>query len=403
MEEREDRIQAIIKRDYTAIHPVVEWRFRQAARNRLDAELSAEAEDAEEIVFGDLVPLYGLSDIRSSSSLRNSAIVEDLRTQVRLATAVINSAQSVRPQPALGEFGYRLERYASFLHAEMATEDESSLIEYLQGQIEPLFDDLGRLDPEVAASVEAYRAVIDPELGVLYDQRRRFEESVDRLNAIVSGVLQDQQNHAQALVPHYFELFKTDGVDYNIYVGGALHELRQHHPLDVANLRIWQLMTISRIEWALQRRQRELPIPLETTHLVLAQSAPVTVRFRRDEKRFDVDGAYNVRYEIVKKRIDKAVVRGTGERLTQPGMIAVAYSQEREGAEFRRYLEYLRSANFLKGEIEELELDDLQGVFGLKALRSEIGSAEGRPSASKPSEELESAAKRLAIRSGTHS
>ncbi len=28
-----------------------------------------------------------------------------------------------------------------------------------------------------------------------------------------------------------------------------------------------------------------------------------------DEKRFDVDGAYNARYEIVKKRIDKAYVK----------------------------------------------------------------------------------------------
>ena len=53
-----------------------------------------------------------------------------------------------------------------------------------------------------------------------------------------------------------------------------------------------------------------LPVPLQTTHLVLVQHAPLSIRFRFDEKRFDVDGAYNVRYEIVKKRIDKAVVRG---------------------------------------------------------------------------------------------
>ena len=44
-----------------------------------------------------------------------------------------------------------------------------------------------------------------------------------------------------------------------------------------------------------QLRDR-LPIPLETTHLILIQHAPLSIRFRFDEKRFDVDGAYDIRY-----------------------------------------------------------------------------------------------------------
>ena len=82
-----------------------------------------------------------------------------------------------------------------------------------------------------------------------------------------------------------------------------------------------------------------LAIPLKTTHLILAHHAPLSIHFRFDEKRFDVDGAYDVRYEVVKKRIDKAVIRGTGERVTQPGRIAIIYSHR-----LRRprpeYLEY---------------------------------------------------------------
>ena len=396
MEEQQDRIQAIIKRDCTAIHPVVEWRFRRAARNRLQRELRGEMEGAEEIVFRDLVPLYGLTDIRSSSNLRNSAIVSDLLAQLELARTVITAAQSARPQPALGELGFRLTSYIESLHPEMATEDESSLIDYLQRAIEPLFDELAPLDPAVATGVEAYRAAIDPELGVLYDQRKRFEDSVGLLNEIVAGVLHNQEGYAQSLVPHFFELFKTDGVDHNIYVGTALHEARRHDPLDLANLRLWQLMTMCSVDWELQERRGELTMPLESTHLVLVQSAPLTGRFRRDEKRFDVDGAYNVRYEIVKKRIDKAVIRGTDERLTQPGMIAIAYSQEREAAEYRRYLDYLRSAGFVEGETEILELEDLQGVFGLRALRVMVSPVESRAQEPDLSEEIESAARRLA-------
>jgi hypothetical protein len=112
-----------------------------------------------------------------------------------------------------------------------------------------------------------------------------------------------------------------------------------------------------------------LPVELETTHLVLVQNAPLSIRFRFDEKRFDVDGAYDIRYEIVKKRIDKAVVQGTSERVTQPGMIAIVYSQPGEAHEYRAYIEYLQGRGYLTGEVEDLDLGELQGIHGLSALR----------------------------------
>jgi hypothetical protein len=112
-----------------------------------------------------------------------------------------------------------------------------------------------------------------------------------------------------------------------------------------------------------------LRVPLDTTHLVLVHSAPLAIRFRLDEKRFDVDGGYNVRYEVVKKRIDKALVKGTRERLTQSGTIAIVYSHAQDAAEYREYIQYLQAKEYLREEIEELELEDLQGVQGLRALR----------------------------------
>jgi hypothetical protein len=82
-----------------------------------------------------------------------------------------------------------------------------------------------------------------------------------------------------------------------------------------------------------------------------------------------VDGAYNVRYEVVKKRIDKAVIRGSGERVTQPGRIAIVYAQPVEAQQYREYLDYLAATGHVGGPVEELELDELQGVHGLRALR----------------------------------
>jgi len=120
------------------------------------------------------------------------------------------------------------------------------------------------------------------------------------------------------------------------------------------------------------RLKDNLPIPLRVASLVLIHSNPITIKFRTEEKRFDVEGAYNVRYEIIKKRIDKAVIKGTTERLTQVGKIAIVYSQESEAKEYLSYLNYLESINYIHPEIEELELQEMQGVSGMKALRVSI-------------------------------
>jgi hypothetical protein len=111
---------------------------------------------------------------------------------------------------------------------------------------------------------------------------------------------------------------------------------------------------------------------LRTTQLILVHSQPISIGFRKDERRFDVEGAYNIRYEMTKKRLDKVHINGTNERLTQPEKIAIVYSNPKEAQEYQEYIFYLQSKNLLKSGIENLELEELQGVRGLKALRVDI-------------------------------
>jgi GAF domain-containing protein len=369
LEELEDRVQAAIKQNYTAIHPSVEWRFEQAAANYIHAQEGGAPVQPEEIVFQGVRPLYGLSDIRSSSDRRNASIQADLIEQLRLGQRVIGEAGHQRSLPILGEIAFRLQRYAETVSQGLRTDDETSVLEYLQGELEPLFDQLAGFGGGVPEAVSAYREALDPNLGIVYRQRKDFEESVAAINKAITSTIEAEQGQAQAMLPHYFEMFRTDGVDYNIYVGAALLEGGRYDPMYLRNLRLWQLMLMCRIEWALRASRPGLSTPLEVGHLILVQDTPLAIRFRADERRFDVDGAYNIRYEIVKKRIDKATVKDGGERLTQPGKIAIGYSTDREALEYRRYIEYLRAVGYLEGPVEDLELEELQGVFGLRALR----------------------------------
>ena len=118
--------------------------------------------------------------------------------------------------------------------------------------------------------------------------------------------------------------------------------------------------------------EKKLTLPLQTTQLILAHSIPLSISFRNKERKFDVDGAYNIRYEIVKKRIDKVHTRDGEQRLTQPGKIAIVYSQQKELNEYLEYIEFLQNENLIIGEVEYLELEELQGISGLKGLRIEV-------------------------------
>jgi hypothetical protein len=65
-------------------------------------------------------------------------------------------------------------------------------------------------------------------------------------------------------------------------------------------------------------------------------------------------------------------IKQTNERLTQPGKIAIVYTQIKEAAEYMEYIEFLQNLKLLKPGVENLELEELQGVVGLKALRVEV-------------------------------
>ena len=378
MDELNSRIQTQIKEKFTAIHPVVEWRFRKAVLDSLE-EREDKGHELEPIVFEKVYPLYALSDIRASSTERASAIQADLLAQLRLATDVIEAAHQVRPLPALDQLLFRIGRRVADIEDGLTSGEETGALAFVRQEVESVFEQVQAFAPEVRARVEAYRAALDPRLGAVYRERRRFEESVRRLTDLISSYIDLEEQAAQGIFPHYFEKQTTDGVDHQLYVGASLLEDGRFDPLYLKSLRLWQLMVVCGIAARADQAAPSLPLPLRTAHLVLVQHAPLSIRFRFDEKRFDVDGAYDIRYEIVKKRIDKAIVKGGVARVTQPGQIAIVYAQPSEGAEYRGYIEYLQYLGYLGPEVEELELGELQGVAGLRALRVTVTLSASAP------------------------
>jgi len=379
-DEFDKRIQSVIKEKCTAIHPSIEWKFQNAAVSYLlanDNELNADGKqeiEMEEIIVKNVYPLYALSDIRNSSVIRNDSIKNDLIENLEMINDILNESFNFKPLYILKNLIYRIEKKINSLNFAINSGDENNIVEFVNSEVYPLFDIIGSFDKKVSDKIENFRKEIDLDFGIIYKRRKDFEKSSTALVSMITTYLDSEQEKIQKVYPHYFERYKTDGVEHSIYIGAALNEDGHFDNLYLKNIRLWQLILTCGIICKVKELENELSIPLQTAQLILVQNSPLTIRFRYDEKRFDVDGTYNVRYEIMKKRIDKAEIKGTEERLTQPGKIAVVYSQTSEEKEYLRYIDYLQSEKYLTKEIEKFDLSEMQGLSGMKALRVTVNT-----------------------------
>jgi hypothetical protein len=374
-EEMITEVRAIIQEECTNIHPVVQWRFLEAGNKVLEKRRRGEAAVFEEITFKDVYPLFGMADIRNSSLERTAAIQKDLLQNLKLAKDLLQKIYVRRKLPVLDETLFKIEAQLEKISYGLASGDENSALEFLKREINPLLLHFEQED-EFKKDIQRYRSQLDPVFGVVYRKRRDFEDSLSMINNMISLYLNEAQAPAQEMFPHYFEKYQTDGVEYTIYLGSSLTKNKQFNTFYLKNFRLWQLLMTCEIEKRMAQLKPELKISLDITQLILVHDQALSIRFRPDEKQFDVDGAYDIRYEIIKKRIDKATVKTTGERLTQPGKIAVIYNQPKVEEEYKRYFEYLAGKNVISNKVEELELEELPGANGLRALRVEVTQME---------------------------
>lgn len=372
MENLEVQVDKVIKENFTAVQPAVEWRFVEAAFSYLLSKEQGSDAKIEKVSFNEVHPLYGLIDVRNSTVERMQAIQLDLVEQLQFVQKVVKKALSEARFPLLENIAFKTNKYIDSVTDILLSEEELQIHEFLQNEVAEIFRHLADTRPSLKAEVEQYFAALDSQKDLIYHHRHNFEESISKLNDALARFIDQEQVGAQQVYPHYFERYVTDGVDFNIYIGQSIAPTKKFDRLYLRNMKIWQLEVLARAAVIANEIKSKLPVPLTTTQLILAHSIPISISFRNSERKFDVDGAYNSRYEIIKKRIDKVRIKGTKERLSQPGKIAIVYSQPKEATEYEEYIEYLQTRQLLKPGIEKIELEELQGVIGLKALRVEI-------------------------------
>jgi hypothetical protein len=371
-ERLELQIDKTIKEHFTALQPVVEWKFTEASFNFLENRRNSEQAKMPGISFENVYPLYAAIDIRNSSTERNQAIQLDLLEHLNNAKNLLKRASNVIHFPLLDETLFRTEKYIEGVTDALLSDDELVIYDFLQNDLDSLFKNLLERCPELKQWIDEYFSRLDPQRGVVYQNRKAYEESITRINDVLDRFIDNEQVEAQKIYPHYFERYLTDGIEFNIYIGQSLSPHFTFNEMYVRNLKLWQLNLLAKAARITHTLEKRLALPLQTTQLILAHSVPLTISFRKKERKFDVDGAYNIRYEIIKKRIDKVHLKNSDERLTQPGKIAIVYSQHKELEEYLEFINYLQHEKLLGEELEHLDLEDTQGISGLKAVRVNV-------------------------------
>ena len=367
------RVEDVIKRKFTSLQPAVQWKFNEAAWNYLkQKKISGQKHEIETISFSDVYPLYGAIDIRDSTVQRNAAFREDTRVLLETLLRALRLLKELQPLGLTDELIFRTEKWLDRISGNITTNDEILLGLFFEREVGPFLEHFKSTNPGKPDILDEFIAAKDEQQGTAFAHRRALENSMRLINATVNAYFDQAQPELQESYPCYFEKFRTDGVEYDVYIGQSIAPEKPFNLLYLKNLRLWQLKSMVEVARQTHALLSQIEVPLHTTHLIFVHANPIDISFRTDERRFDVEGAYNIRYEIIKKRIDKVLVRDSNERLTQPGKIALVYFNDREIEEYMQYIAYLQEQGYLGRELEFLDLEELQGVSGLRALRVSI-------------------------------
>src|SRR5699024_739518 len=307
----------------------------------------------------------------NSTIQRNEVLQADMQHRLTLLTHVLTTMKEKLNLGILDELIFKTKGWTTQISTYISPNEESKLIQFLEKEVAPFLQYFQGENNEFNTLIADYFLASQPD-GDNFSNRRKLEKSLQFINLHIGKTLDQLNERIQEIYPCFFEKFRSDGVEYDIYIGQSITPNKKFNKLYLKNLRIWQLSSMAKIAKETHQLLPELPKKMETTQLILVLGRPIDISFRKDENRFDVEGAYNIRYEMVKKRIDKVHLKNSKERLTQPGKIAVVYFQEADIKDYLEYIPYMKEQDIIEEEVEYLALEDLQGLTDLKALRLSV-------------------------------
>jgi hypothetical protein len=139
-----------------------------------------------------------------------------------MAKQILSEAFKEYPLNILDELKFRIDKFLDKLHRSMDSGDETGILDFMKQEVEPTFRILAERNLTLKKAIDDFFNAMDPEHEQYHMRRKSFENSLTMINDLVAKILDEEEALTQRLLPHYFEKYKTDGVEYNIYIGQSI-------------------------------------------------------------------------------------------------------------------------------------------------------------------------------------
>ncbi len=131
-------MEAVVQREYTAIHPSVYWKFRKEAVKYFETSSLNKDYIFKEIVFKEVYPLYGQIDIKGSSIHRNGTVKEDLKNQLDALIQIFDNQKTNTNLVLLEQRKFELQSFQKQLESPLKADTEQQIQLYIENEIHPI-------------------------------------------------------------------------------------------------------------------------------------------------------------------------------------------------------------------------------------------------------------------------
>src|SRR5690606_13188906 len=134
---------------------------------------------------------------------------------------------------------------------------------------EELFQTLEQIKNENPAFGSAVETFIAEQKDLRNDNRTDiFETSLQQLNSLIKEEVQQFNEIVQGIFPSYFKWFRSDGIEYHLYVGQSITPTKAFDPASLREIRKQQFITMSRIAKRAAQIEKSLAVPMQVTLLI---------------------------------------------------------------------------------------------------------------------------------------
>ncbi|HEX8279305.1 MAG TPA: hypothetical protein VF540_11445, partial [Segetibacter sp.] len=236
----DNKINKLVKEKFTPLLQSVEWKFNEVAWEYLQNEGDKKADDAiGNVVFKHVYPFYGAVDIRDSSVERNNALKNDCINQLTETLRLLERTSKDIALPLLDSLQFKCQRFITMIKAVLTSENEIKISKFFKNEVLVFLKYLQDRAPGFRQDVNDYIQKTNREKGEFHQHLNAYESSVQIINRSIVAFFDEEVEKLQRIYPFYFEKYRTDGLEYNFYLGQSIVPTQPFDKIYIENLRLW--------------------------------------------------------------------------------------------------------------------------------------------------------------------